>query len=285
MYDKGVKKRGQVLLIIAGIVTAALLLYLLAPKEDLSTTSSMFKVIKSEIEGKYSNLRVSDEDEWLAQMNSGITDTVEGYDFKVNSQSAPTINIGFGDMGPNLKDTTQNIDDAQPILDAIMSRAGFAKSPGKDNIFYDKPPTTCVLVNDGNDLITLSCSTKDILKAQAESAKPLVDAYLAGKPGVPAADIAIGPTIFKDDRHAAQVITASKTPGFKIAEAVINKKVVVFYQKDGGAWVLASEADDEYGFRCGDFTANPDVRKAFYDQICLSETGQVRLDTANRALQ
>ncbi len=238
------------------------------------------------MENKYSNIYVTNEGEWLSDMSNGLPADVESYNYKINSQAAPTISVGFGSERGRGKSTT-NLSDAQVLIDSVMSRAGYTRTQGTANLFYDKDSSTCTITDTG-DVLTLSCSTSEILSNIAADAKPFVDAYLAAKPDA-ADNLAIGPIVIKNSDHENHVITASKRSGYKIAEALIvtngTKYLALFYQKDGGNWAFVSQAADEYGFNCGDFTVNPDARAAFYDQICLGPEGQVRLDTNNRALQ
>jgi len=117
--------------------------------------------------------------------------------------------------------------------------------------------------------------------------KPFVNEYLKANASLKASDLAVGPLTIKS-KNGSGVIGSSHAAGYDIAEMVVStkasKKIALFYAK-GTAWHYITQANDEFGFECGPMKSNPDVRKALYDQVCLSENGQVRLDTSNRALQ
>ena len=291
-------------IVIVSVVTAVAVVILgglsLAPKEDLSNADGLFKAIDKQTKQTFSNIYTTYGSDWFAQMGTGIPADVEGFDFKMNSQAAPTLNFGFGDERPDTfkkfffftrtPKHTDSLTDANEVIDSVMARAGFTKTVGENNnVFYDKQGATCVLATSNDGVLTLSCSTPLIFNTLATDAKPFVDEYQKANPGIAAKDIAFGPLDIKDDADAAKVITASKSSGYQIAEALVTvndkEELVLYYRKTTTPWMYVTKADDEYGFRCGDYQKDADMRKAFYDQICLSETGHVRLDTNNRALQ
>ena len=296
-----INQKNIVLLVITVVLLVAGLFIALSPKEDFSTIDGVFSAIDSRVKRTYSNIYTTYGTEWNAQMGAGLPAAVEGYDFKLDSRSASAMNFNTGAERTDtykrllvLKHTpvvADDLSDAKDIVDSVMKQAGYTKTRGSANVFYDKDDTTCVLLETTDGVFTLSCSTPESLRSLVQLAEPFVSAYHAAHPDIVLSDITFGPYTVKDPASPQSgVYTASKTEGYKIAEAVVTvsdtQVLALFYQKDGEeTWNFVSKASDEFGFRCGDFEADPDARKAFYDQVCLSETGHVRLDTDNRALQ
>jgi hypothetical protein len=65
-----------------------------------------------------------------------------------------------------------------------------------------------------------------------------------------------------------------------------QKELALYYAKNN-VWHYVTQHGDEWGFSCADIKANPDARKAFYDQICYEynpDLGQIRLDSSSPAL-
>lgn len=84
--------------------------------------------------------------------------------------------------------------------------------------------------------------------------------------------------------------TESETPGYDLAELLIQqnsqKPELALYYANNGSWHYVTRHSDEWGFSCDAMKADPEARKALYDQICYQypNTGQVRLDSSRRAL-
>lgn len=198
----------------------------------------------------------------------------------------------------------RKIDDVKTWVGHKLQSYGYTTTDHKT--YYRHDATRCTVQNDpaiyaGNDfgvdsnLLEVSCFGQDVLRSAAAAMQPLVSEYLRAHPTLQAGDLTTGPLVIKS-RNGAGVIGSSHTAGYDIAEMVVatksKKQIALFYAKgasinngQNSGWHYVTEADDEFGFKCADMRADPDARKALYDQVCLSDKGQVKLDTNNRALQ
>lgn len=255
---------------------------------------SLLSTVQNKVNSTYSNIAINDSP-WPAQMGSGVSVAASGYDFQLNSQSLPSMYFTMkdGHFTAMTSSRTANSPHAivSPIIDTTITRAGYIAYIGKQNIitYINDYDNKCLSIFDQNQtVLTLTCYTKEDTNAAAAKIQPFVAAYTKSNQNTDSSSTTYGPATIKSQNKSG-VITSSFAPGYDIAEAVIQngtrKQLALFYSKDGGAWHYITQADDEYGFSCSAYTANPDVRKAMYDQICLSDQGQVRLDTNNRALQ
>lgn len=270
-------------------------------EQKLKTVTGLMSVIRTKTAQNYSNIDVYQRN-WVAQMGSGIPVPAPGYDFTVNSQAMPTIYFTLiDDMTPKtIKNwlvisktlpVVNNPNVVQDLVDQTLTEAGYSVSSHSANgATYVKDDNTC-LYSDAEGVLTLSCYSPEDVQAAASKLQPFVDAYVQANSGTDMSKAYFGPVDIKSS-EGNYVIGASHAAGYGIAEMLIanleaNKQLALFYNKQGGNWNYVTQAGDEFGFRCAAFMANAEVRKVFYDQICYldDQTGQIRLDTSNRATQ
>ncbi|HTE57335.1 MAG TPA: hypothetical protein VK694_01210 [Verrucomicrobiae bacterium] len=252
--------------------------------------------IGKRVTSKYDYLAA--DSSWVAQMGSGAALQPDGYKFRVNSESFPSLHISYkANAASDAPLLPQTLD---PAVQLAMENAGYYRASGEYDLVstqstsdlkyssYSTDESTCLYIQDTQRAATISCFTKDELKQAAVTASPYITSYLDAQPHLVANQLTFGPVTIKSQTKSG-VIGASETAGYDIAEAVIavdgSKKLVLYYSQQGGPWKYIAQADDEYGFRCQVFMANEDVRKALHGQVCLGDTGHVRLDSTRRALQ
>lgn len=252
--------------------------------------------IDKRVTNKYDYLAT--ESSWSAQMGSGAALKADGYKFRVSSEFFPSLHVGYKvDAKPDAPLLPQVLD---PIVQLAMENAGYYRASGEYDLVgttpmsdlkyssYATDDSTCLYITDSQRAATISCFTKDELKQAAVTANTYLTTYMDAQPQLAASQLVFGPVTIKSQTKSG-VIGASETAGYDIAEAVIavdgTKKLVLYYSAQGGPWKYVTQADDEYGFRCQAFMANDDVRRAMHGQVCLGDTGHVRLDSTRRALQ
>lgn len=255
--------------------------------------TSIMTAIETSVNNKYSNLKVYNSG-WPAQMGSQQALHQAGYNFDVSSQSMPSIYIGMeDDSGTSTKPKASNPTDAQGLIAAEMKVVGYKIDPLNDTLpainFTHNSDNCFELYDSTQGILTFSCYVPRDIGQASEQAVPFVTAYNKANPKQPISQsVVIGPIDIKS-QSGGGVINPSKSAGYDIAEAVVTfgttKMLVLFYNKDNGPWQYITQAGDEYGFSCQAYTANPSVRAAMYNQICLGPTGQVRLDSPARATQ
>lgn len=282
-----------VLVVIAVVGIAGWLVWNSRPKP----LSVILEDVKTDISSSFNDIDVTQK-KWTAQYTTNTPQKVANYDYSISPQSSSTITFGRRDaqqdktitrffffkqkVGTAWEGEDINSPFAKKVT-AIFQKNKFTVTKEGDNTVFKRDADTCLFSG-----AQLSCYNPDILASIAAESKPFIDAYLAKHPEAQAKDIVFGPLTIKS-QDGSGVISSSHEVGYDIAEAVITvkdkKTVVLYYQKSGGDWRYVTEGEDDYGFRCGPMKADPDARKALYNQVCLSQTGHVRLDTNNRALQ
>lgn len=256
--------------------------------EPTPSSSQLYSAIEAKVNATYSNVAFESGNAWPAELGHGVGLDVPGYDFKLSSQSVPSLYVTLRETrGPTPPATTaEGIIDVNTTATAVLTQKGFRQINAET---YQNADTTCNYLT-LDDALTLSCYTPKDLLAPAHQSQPFVTAYLAAHPTASAADITFGPLTIKSKQKSG-VIGPSQTSGYDIAEAQIingsHKKLALYYNKAGGAWQYTTEANDEFGFSCADYGKTADTQKAFYNQICLpsSNQGQIHFGTNTSALQ
>ncbi len=247
-----------------------------------------FSAITKNTEATYSNIAVK-TDNWPAQMGSQIALHDEAFDFSVSSQSMPSMYSTMRDpsAGQGAANAT-SVKAAHGIIAAEMKATGMKASDTNNKlpfIHYTKGDTQC-LEQSTSDVLTLSCYKQGQIATVSVQLQPFASMYNTRNPNT--LGEVFGPFVVKS-KYGAGVIGSSHTAGYDIAEGVVTrngvKKLVLFYNKNGGPWLFIDKANDEYGFKCEAYTVDPDIRAAMQGQICLGSEGHVRLDSTDRALQ
>jgi hypothetical protein len=280
------------------------------------TTDGLLSAIRDDGKNNFSNATFQLSDGWNAESTATSFNHVPGYDYGVSgvgkSLWVEYLNTNQTKSVKWLKFFHKTIHPAKNmgvIGDRIGTRLKAYGYMTTDNKTYRKGDATCTVLNilagiaqyqnDPNvpaTLLQVTCFDATTLKNAAENMKPFVMTYLQAHPSLKAGDIISGPLDIKSIAGNDSVIAPSATSGYDIAEMLVtnaNKKTIALYyakfaQKgvyDASGWRYVTEANDEFGFQCGAMTADPDARKALYNQVCLSAEGQVRLDTNDRAVQ
>lgn len=277
------------------------------------TIDAVLSNLSRDAKKTYSNATFEPKYDWRAEASATSFNKVAGYDYSISGvgkgiwlayeysdkSTTSTRLLFFKHTVPPAKSLAQ----VKGWVGSKLTKYGFTTADSK---IYQKGEDKCTVLNDpgqlsGNDsgeasnLLEVNCFNKEDLANAATQMKPFVDEYLKANPSLKASDLAVGPLTIKS-KSGGGVIGSSHAAGYDIAELIIstiNKKQIALYYAEGAVigtnkvsdWHYVTQADDEFGFKCGDMKASPDTRKALYDQVCLSEIGQVRLDTNNRALQ
>jgi hypothetical protein len=259
--------------------------------------STMLETIKTDIPRSFNDV-VVEQKKWAAQYVTNTPQKVEGSDYALSPQSSQTITfeqtvspkdktvIHFVIFKKKLGTAWSQNGSASPLaerVNSIFKKNKFTATKEGENTTFKRDDDTCLFSG-----TQLSCFNPDILKVIAGESKPFVDTYLTAHSEIKAKDIVVGPVTIKS-QDGSGVISSSHAAGYDIAEAIVTvndkRSIALYYKTSNSNWRYITEAGDEYGFKCGPMQADPDARKAMYDQVCLGENGQVRLDTSNRALQ
>lgn len=288
-----IKKSLFLLLITVGIIASCLFVYLHYIRFTPVPVSDIMHNIHTSIGAEYSNL-TANQTTWPAQMGSQQPLAAPGYSFNVSSQSMPSLYITMGAaVQYSSKVHARSIKAAHDVVSAQMRLAHYQIDPTHSSlpeITYHYKTTDCLeLLSDAEATLTLSCYDAVQIPSVAQQLQPFVGAYNSTHPErlIRQNDI-VGPVVIKS-QHGTGVIEASHTPGYDIAEMVVtqnsHKKLLVFYNQNNGQWQYVTQANDEYGFACKDYQQTTAMREAFYNQICLGDHGQIRLDSSAPALQ
>jgi hypothetical protein len=265
-----------------------------------TSVDEVLLTIKKEVNNAYTGVHIDDSG-WFAEMGRGVALTPPNAEFKVSSRNMPTLYFTLGADVPAKAKTAkhygflnrripgiQAIDQLPSVVTKAMERAGYRTIVmPQERIYLNEDRDITCAYKEENGAGTFSCYNGYSIGAATAFAEPFALSY-AEATGAKLSELTVGPLVIKS-QYGAGVIGSTHEAGHDIAEAVIEqsgkKSVVLFYNKDAGPWIYITKADDEFGFPCKDYKANAEVRKVMYDQICLGDEGQVRLDTNNRAVQ
>jgi hypothetical protein len=281
-----------------------------------TTLDDVLSQLKTDADKDFTNVRFEQKPAWTAEGSPVSYNIVPGYMFAVSGvDQSKGLWLPFNPTGQpktvkhiwlfnETIPAARTIDEVKTWIGYKLQSYGYTTTDHKT--YYRHDATRCTVLNDpakyaGNDfgvdsnLLEVSCFGQDVLSSAAAAMQPLVNEYLRAHPALQASDLTAGPLTIKS-LNGAGVIGSSRTAGYDIAELVVTtkakKQIALFYAKDASmtngqnsGWKYVTEADDEFGFKCADMRADPDARKALYDQVCLGDKGQVKLDTNNRALQ
>jgi hypothetical protein len=279
----------------------------MVPPIDLTTdATALMRAVADNINTTYAGDYRATADGWYAQNFASDTEGSEmaqGYDFGIYSLAQPNVRIEPAQPVTNSALTSTFVPKSSPenvagTIDSLLRQHGFYKSSSA----HDLSGTTTTVTYMHNDQactqqtirpsyqLGLRCTSPEIMRELAKQYAPFVQGYLAAHPALHAKDIAFGPLVVKS-QHGGGVITASHSPGYDIAEALVvhgnATELALYYQKGKSPWQYVTEAGDEFGFACADMQKSPATRQAFHDQICYDAATQAqrRLDTNRRALQ
>lgn len=304
---------GLLVLIVVVLVAGAGWLIYHRQNAKPKTLDGVLSSITSDAKNTYSNAVFEPKNDWTAEASATAFNKVAGYNYAVSGVGRG-IFLAYENTGQSktvkqflfFNKTIPPANSLARVKNWVGSKLVSYGFTTTDNKTYKKADNTCTVLNDSaglahndfgeaSNLLDVSCFSKEVLQDAAAQMKPFVDEYLKENPTLKANDLTVGPLTIKS-KNGSGVIGSSHAASYDIAEIVIStsskKQIALYYAKDAeigtnnnSGWHYVTQANDEFGFKCGDVMANPDARKAFYDQVCLSENGQVRLDTNNRALQ
>ncbi len=318
-YQKGFTVVEGVIILAIVVLVGGITWFFIEHNAKPNSPDETLSAITKDMNNTFSDVEFKNHNTWNAEMEATSYDKVAGYDFSVSDVGKNVWFIFEGEGKPRtitqykfIHKTLQPAANMSLVVGRtkdVLVKYGYTSS---DNKIYKKGDEYCTVAIDSeslfpnitnynsdvqgdSNLLQVNCFTDAELQAAAGQLKPFVDAYVAANQTTKASDITAGPVTIKSSNDAG-VIGSSHQAGDDIAEMVVTingkKQVALFYAKNAdivthknSGWIFVTQANDEYGFKCGDMAANPDSRKAFYDQVCLSANGQVRLDTNNRALQ
>lgn len=280
-------------------IAAAVLMTVLAVasigqiKQTEKSAEALLTIIEKRVSQTYVNLATT-KGQWVAQMGGGVPLQASSVRFAVSSQNMPTLYFGQREnltpeeaAAPSGR-MAESPDSVLSIVTDVLSKERYKAAGVKDGqIRFVKGANECVFVS-GGGTVSLSCFDHDDIVAAGLVSEPFYNALISKKPELQQKQVVMGPLVIKST-NGEGVIGSSHEAGHDLAEAVIevdgNKSLALFYNKFNGPWQFVTMAGDEYGFSCQDMKADPDARKALYNQVCLAEGGQVRLDTNSPALQ
>lgn len=227
----------------------------------------VFAQLEKEIPQKFPEYEVR-RTGWTGQRLQGAPLDVPGYEFDISDQAMPGVWIHPKRVNDELLVPTQPIDD---VLGFVHQRFVGASFRGISSDSYALNGETCAITQEpGTVLLTVRCEGETLTKALAEQAKPFVDLYLAAHSDLDASDVIYGAMVVRSQNPHGP-IGASKTAGYDIAEAVIERNgslvIALFYSYEG-KWHYVTQAQDEFGFSCSDIMRDPHARKAFRHQWC-----------------
>lgn len=269
------------------------------------TLDAVLSQLTNDAKKTYTNAVFEPKNDWGAEAEATGFNKVEGYDYTVSGVgNGLWLAYEYSDKSTTtkrfffFKKTTplaKSLNEIKEFVGSRLVKYGFTTA---DNKTYQRGDDKCTVLNDPavlqhpgvdeeSNLLDVSCFGSEVLIDAAAEMKPFVDEYLKANSELKASDLAVGPLTIKS-KNGSGVISSSHAAGYDIAELVVStktsKNIALYYAKDN-VWHYITQANDEFGFECGPMKADPDARKAMYDQVCLSENGQIRLDTNNRALQ
>lgn len=285
---------GLIILVVVGLVIGVAWFVYQRQNTKPKTLDAVLTQLDKDAKSAYSNATFEQKDDWGAEAGVTSFNKVDGYDYTVSGVGKGLwLAYEYSDKSITTRrffffkktiTPAKNLNEVKEFVGNRLVKYGFTTS---DNKTYQRGNDKCTVLNDSSNLLDVRCFGKEVLSDSAAQMKPFVDEYLKANTGFKASDLAVGPLTIKS-KNGSGVIGSSHEAGYDIAELVVStnksKKIALYYAKDN-VWHYITQANDEFGFECGPIKADPDARKAMYDQVCLSENGQVRLDTNNRALQ
>lgn len=290
------------LLLVLAIGAGLLMRHTLASKTPQTDVSfdELFQTVRQDIGSQFSDYTVHVQD-WNPMNTDPEAQYIAGYGFGLAKSAQPYLFVtpaksaAIYDVPP----PTKSPRDVADAMANVLRREGFTENerdphtPSPWPRIFTRSIDECTINSQAYSSVSLQCSSPSLRKQQAAAAQPFADAYLAKNPTLKAKDITFGQLTIKSKNNSG-VVTASATAGYDLAEAFIYRtdqkdeepSIALYYQKNG-TWHFITAAKDEYGFSCEDIMADPNARKAYYDQICYDHTlqGQRRMDTARRATQ
>lgn len=304
---------GVVLLVIIAII-GSIGWFVSQRQNDMSNTpDTVLSSISSDAKSTYSNASFEPIHGWNAEASATAFNKVSGYDYAVSgvgkgiwlayastgqSKTIPWLWVFHKTIPP-----ANNLDEVKHWVSSRLTLYGFTTS---DHQTYKKGSNTCTVLNDPaglahndfgqpSNILEVRCFGQGVAQDAAAQMKPFTEEYIRAHATLRASGLTVGPLTIKS-KNGAGVIGSSHAAGYDIAEMVVSTKskktLALYYAKNAdirtgsnSGWHYVTEATDEFGFSCDAMKADQDARKALYDQVCLSNAGQVRLDTQNRALQ
>lgn len=272
-----------------------------------NSAQSMLRDIDHVAQAEFASDYSASLNPWSAENSyTGSAQLAPGFPFKVFAGSEPTLFIAQTD-GPDPAVAAPQ--SAAAVYDAIkpkLTQYGFTQdsqlqlnSTQEPTYIFVKQDMTCTdrvaTTPPGSSLIVntvlINCNSSAMARYMASRLQVFAQITARGLQ-VPVSQITIGPVSIKTQPAAAGqtvAIAKSETPGYVLAESLFKQGngrvwVGLYYQKDN-AWHYITKATDEWGFPCMPVMANPDARKAMYDQVCYEQgIGQIRVDSNRRAL-
>jgi hypothetical protein len=269
------------------------------------TLDTVLSSLNKEARNNFSNAKFEAKNDWGAEAGATAFNKVNGYDYTVSGAGKGLwLAYQYSDKSVTTKrfvlfkktiPPAKSLAEVKTFVGHKLTSYGFTTTDQKT---FNRGSDTCTVLNDpaelqhpgvgsASNLLDVRCVSKDMLQNAAAKSKPFVAQYLQANSNLNASDLAVGQLTIKS-KNGAGVIGSSHAAGYDIAEMVVStkaKKQIALYYTKNSSWHYVTQANDEFGFKCNDMKANADARKAFYDQVCLGENGQVKLDTNNRALQ
>lgn len=240
---------------------------------------------------------------WFAESSQGGTQQAPGYTYTLFAEASPQLliwpkNTAFIDEPAVYQPPSMPVTTIQNMIAGRLQQQGFKKQStnGYDSGYAD----VRIYTHNGDSCnsaasptsyqVTVRCTSSQLVHDRAATAQPFVTAYARAHPGLKLQSITVGSLQIKSQDASDSPITASESAGYDIAELFVatpsSKKLALYYRVGSGAWQYATEANDEFGFPCGDIERSSTARAAMHDQVCYdSAVGQRRIDTTRRALQ
>ena len=282
------------LLIFAAVVVIGVTAVLVFSGDKTKSTEELLRSVQQKVEKSYQNV-AADSGTWSAQGVTGVAVSTLEYPYMVQSSSLPSVRFALKEVGlsgeaSDDKLIAKSVDTVLGVVISELAESEYTIDELSDDaVSFSRAGGKCNFTS-ANGIATLSCYSDDDVSAAAAAIAPFYSSLLTGDPSMTYEDLTLGPFVIKS-HDGSGVIGSSHEAGYDIAELVVQTDgmeggfLALFYKKFEGPWVYVTKAADEFGFSCKAMSATSDARKAFYDQVCLSEAGHIKLDTNNPALQ
>jgi hypothetical protein len=277
-----------VIALIAGLVLGHANAKLQNPPPPRSNLYPLMGTIDAMVTNKVGDY-TSIQRHWVGAAVSGVAIPVDGYGYHITTDSYPNTviyapafdNCTITCSNPliHAKRPKQSLAQIATALTMLFGSNAFEQQTiNSTTQLYTKGLDTCTEITDSvHNSIQVSCSSPLLRQQLAAQAMPFVAAYIKSNRTIKVADITFGPLTIKSQNDDNSPITASKTAGYDIAEAVIRlptggPSIALYYEESHHPWHYVTSAASEFQFSCVAIDGDATARIALTGQICYNDT-------------